>query len=134
MIKMNTTKKVHFLMHLSLTSVSKLLLLVYESDKSLLNLKLNASSFLFQNLLDKERKTTNRGTSESTSGCESGQNYESDEMDNVSAQSGSRHPSSEGDSGNVRNSPYVMQGNIGPNPASDIAEGKRLFLKNQLII
>jgi len=44
-------------------------------------------------------------------------------MDNVSAQSGSRHPSSEGDSGNVRNSPYVMQGNIGPNPASDIAEG-----------
>ena len=50
-------------------------------------------------------------------------------MDNVSAQSGSRHPSSEGDSGNVRNSPYVMQGNIGPNPASDIAEGKRFFLK-----
>lgn len=133
MIKMNTTKNVQFLMHLSLTSVSKLLLLYYESNKSLLNLKLNASSY-FQNLLDKERKTTNRGTSESTSGCESGQNYESDEMDNVSAQSGSRHPSSEGDSGNVRNSPYVMQGNIGPNPASDIAEGKRLFLKNQLII
>ena len=49
-------------------------------------------------------------------------------MDNVSAQSGSRHPSSEGDSGNVRNSPYVMQGNIGPNPASDIAEGNHLFL------
>ena len=132
MIKMNTTKNVQFLMHLSLTSVSKLLLLYYESNKSLLNLKLNASSY-FQNLLDKERKTTNRGTSESTSGCESGQNYESDEMDNVSAQSGSRHPSSEGDSGNVRNSPYVMQGNIGPNPASDIAEGKNLFLKNQLV-
>ena len=52
-------------------------------------------------------------------------------MDNVSAQSGSRHPSSEGDSGNVRNSPYVMQGNIGPNPASDIAEGKPLLLKHQ---
>ena len=53
-------------------------------------------------------------------------------MDNVSAQSGSRHPSSEGDSGNVRNSPYVMQGNIGPNPASDIAEGKRFFLEKSI--
>ena len=42
-----------------------------------------------------KRKTVDeRGTSESTSGCDSGQNYESDEMDNNSARSGSQGPNS----------------------------------------
>ena len=43
-----------------------------------------------------KRKTVDeRGTSESTSGCDSGQNYESDEMDNNSARSASQGPNSE---------------------------------------
>ena len=76
-------------------------------------------------MLNKEklRKTVgDRGTSESTSGCDSGQNYESDEMDNVSAKSASQPPSSEEDSGHVRSSPYVMQGCIAP-MTSPSAEG-----------
>ena len=84
----------------------------------------NLHLIIFQNLLNKEklRKTVgDRGTSESTSGCDSGQNYESDEMDNVSAKSASQPPSSEEDSGHVRSSPYVMQGCIAPmaSPSTD---------------
>ena len=41
---------------------------------------LSNNFFLFQILLESKTKlVTERGTSESTSGCESGQNYESDE-------------------------------------------------------
>ena len=89
---------------------------------------INFFIFDFQNLINKERKidTNGRGNSESTSGCDSGQNYESD--DNFSSKSASQQPSacssenlaasthSEAeDSGNqsiktsTNHSPYVMQ-------------------------
>ena len=88
---------------------------------------------IFQNLLNKERaaKTvTDRGTSESTSGCESGQEIdESDELDNLSAKSSSQtgcgnEPSSEEDSGHVRSSPsnYVMQISMGLPPDAQLVQ------------
>ena len=56
--------------------------------------------FVFQILLESKTKlVTERGTSESTSGCESGQNYESDENEGcsrstTSAKSASHSPES----------------------------------------
>ena len=84
---------------------------------------------IFQNLLNKKSaKTivTDRNTSESTSGCESGQEIdESDELDNLSAKSSSqREPSSEEDSGHVRSSPsnYVMQISMGLPPDAQFVQ------------
>ena len=46
----------------------------------LVSTNLSNNYFIFQILLESKTKlVTERGTSESTSGCESGQNYESDE-------------------------------------------------------
>ena len=56
------------------------------------NYERSCSQETMENLITKRKALEERGTSESTSGCDSGQNYESDEMDGNSDKS--RNPSS----------------------------------------